>query len=43
MEELGIDVGVENILAVRELPEFSVKLIFVLCSIKNGDPLRPFN
>jgi mutator protein MutT len=39
MEELGIDVGVDDVLAVRELPEFSVKLIFVLCSIKNGEPV----
>jgi len=39
MEELGIDVGVEDILAVRELPEFSVKLIFVLCNIKSGEPI----
>lgn len=39
MEELGIDVEVEDTLAVRELPEFSVCLIFVLCNIKSGEPI----
>jgi len=39
MEELGVDVEVEDTLAVRELPEFSVKLVFVLCKIKNGEPV----
>jgi mutator protein MutT len=38
MEELGIDIEIENTLAIRELPEFSVKLVFILCSIKEGEP-----
>ena len=38
MEELGIDVEVEDTLAIRELPEFSVKLTFIICKIKNGEP-----
>lgn len=37
-EELGIDVEPKNILATIDLPEFSVRLIFVLCSIKSGKP-----
>ena len=36
-EELGISVEPESTLAETELPEFSVKLIFVLCSIKSGE------
>ncbi len=39
MEELGIEVEVEDTLTVRELPEFSVRLIFVLCNIKSGEPI----
>ncbi len=37
-EELGVDVKIERILAETDLEEFSVKLIFVLCSIKEGHP-----
>jgi len=36
-EELGVNVEPKNILTETELPEFSVKLIFVLCSIKSGE------
>ncbi len=36
-EELGVKVDCEKILAETTLPEFSVKLIFVLCSVKSGD------
>ncbi len=36
-EELGIDVQVEGVIAIKQLPEFSVKLIFVLCFIVNGE------
>ena len=36
-EELGVNVEPKNILAETELPEFSVKLIFVLCSVKSGE------
>lgn len=39
MEELGIDIEIEDILAIKELPEFSVKLVFILCKIKNGEPI----
>ena len=35
-EELGVEINFDKIIAETELPEFSVKLIFVLCSIKNG-------
>jgi len=38
LEELNIEVKIEKILAKTILPEFSVKLIFVLCSIKSGKP-----
>lgn len=37
-EELGINVGVEKLLATKDLPELSVRLYFVLCRIKNGEP-----
>jgi len=33
--ELGIDVNLEKLLAKKGLPEFSVQLYFVLCTIKN--------
>jgi len=39
MEELGIDVEVKDTLAIKELPEFSVRLIFILCNIKSGEPI----
>jgi mutator protein MutT len=39
IEELGIEVKVKGTLAIKELPELSTKLIFVLCSIKNQEPL----
>ena len=35
-EELGVDVEPEGILATNDLPEFSVRLFFVLCCIKKG-------
>ena len=38
LEELNVEVKTEKILAETILPEFSVKLIFVLCSIKSGKP-----
>jgi len=38
-EELGIEVKVEGVIATKELPEFNVKLIFVLCFIVNGKPV----
>lgn len=37
LEEIGAEVKCERILAETELPEFEVKLVFVLCSIVNGD------
>ena len=37
-EELDIDITPEQVLATKELPEFSVKLIFVVCSIVAGSP-----
>jgi 8-oxo-dGTP pyrophosphatase MutT (NUDIX family) len=37
-EELGIKVGVEKVLATRKLPEFKVRLHFVVCNIKSGKP-----
>ena len=36
-EELGVEVEPEKIFAEIELPEFSVKLVFVLCSVKSGN------
>ena len=38
LEELNVDVNTEKILAETSLPELSVNLIFVLCSIKSGKP-----
>jgi len=38
MEELGVDVSADKILSVLDLPEFSARLHFVLCSIKDGVP-----
>jgi len=37
-EELGIILKPEKILAEKELPEFSVYLVFVLCRIEKGKP-----
>jgi len=37
-EELDIEVNPISIMAETELPEFSVKLCFILCGIKNGNP-----
>ena len=36
-EELGIAVNCNKTLATVELPEFSVRLIFVLCSVNKGE------
>jgi len=36
-EELGVEIEPKKILATHELPEFSSRLFFVLCSIKNGE------
>jgi len=36
-EELGVCVKIDKILTATDLPEFSVKLIFVLCSIEEGE------
>ena len=38
-EELGVDVVVKKMFAVHDLPEFSVRLNFVLCEIKKGETL----
>lgn len=37
-EELGINIEAEKILATTNLNEFSVKLHFILCKIKDGSP-----
>ena len=37
-EELGVDVLAERVLSTLDLPEFSARLHFVLCSIKGGVP-----
>lgn len=37
-EELDIEIEPVRIMAETELPEFSVKLNFILCEIKNGNP-----
>ncbi len=36
-EELGVDVVIKKIFAVHDLPEFSVRLNFVLCEINSGE------
>ncbi len=36
MEELGVEVKSERVLAIQELPEFNVRLIFNLCKIVRG-------
>jgi len=38
MEELGVDVSAEKVLSTLDLPEFSARLHFVLCSVKDGEP-----
>ena len=38
VEELGVDILADRVLTTLELPEFSARLYFVLCSIKNGVP-----
>jgi len=38
VEELGVDVLAEKVLSTLDLPEFSARLHFVLCSIKDGVP-----
>jgi len=37
LEELGIEVEPKKIFMKKDLPEFLVSLIFVLCAIKNGE------
>lgn len=34
-EELGVEVEIIKTIATKELPEFSVRLHFILCTIKN--------
>lgn len=38
LEELDIDITPKETIAIRELPEFSVKLLFMTCSIQNKEP-----
>lgn len=38
MEELGIKLESERLICEKELPELNVKLHFLLCNIKQGDP-----
>ncbi len=40
IEELGIRVEVEQILATAELPELDAKLYFVVCLSKDGEPKK---
>lgn len=37
-EELGVDVKIESTLAINELPEFKVRLHFIVCTISSGTP-----
>ena len=37
-EELGVSVKAERILTITELPEYKVRLHFVVCSIVSGEP-----
>ena len=37
-EELGIDVSIEGILTTTELPEFGVRLHFIVCTSLSGEP-----
>ena len=38
VEEFGVGVEIEESIATLDLPEFNVKLIFVLCNIIDGEP-----
>jgi len=38
VEELGVEVECEKVMAETNLDEFSVKLVFVLCSVINKTP-----
>lgn len=38
-EELKIKIKVENILAIKELPEFESRLYFIICNIISGKPV----
>ncbi len=38
LEELDIEIHPKETIAIKELPEFSVKLLFILCTIKNKEP-----
>lgn len=38
-EELDIEIEPNEILATHDLPEFSVRLLFILCNIIKGNPI----
>ena len=38
LEELGIIVKAESLLTIKDLPDFKVKLHFIICSIIDGFP-----
>jgi len=39
LEELDIDINPGEIITTKELPEFSVRLLFMICTIKNKEPI----
>ena len=38
-EELGVEIDPEKIIAIKELPEFNVKLHFLVSTIRSGTPI----
>lgn len=42
-EELGINIEFEKIISIKNLEEFSVKLLFVLCKTNNSNFIIDFN
>jgi 8-oxo-dGTP pyrophosphatase MutT (NUDIX family) len=38
LEELGVEINIEKIIAEKELSEFEDKLHFILCNMKSGTP-----
>ena len=38
MEELGVKVNPKKIMSNIDLPEFSVRLFFMLCNVEEGEP-----
>lgn len=39
LEELNLEINPRETIATKELPEFSVKLVFMTCTIQNKEPI----